>query len=214
MKTIAALSAVVGLIMIAIAAASTVPSAVAQEDQMPGMCNGRTDANLSVNAHANGPRGDAPKYILNISSDSLENISGVLILGQGRDRLEVTEWCRLWHHLPDQPYGDCDDEQDTGSTNVHAVGIATLRDGQEVLVRTDVRENDEGLWFRVRYRAMGDHDGEDGEDGGCEDGGDGCGDGGGGHEEGGCEDEGWTKVPEEGWLALDKLKVRGGGDGG
>jgi hypothetical protein len=28
------------------------------------------------------------------------------------------------------------------------------------------------------------------------------------HDDGGCEDETWTRVPEEGWAPLDQLKVR------
>jgi hypothetical protein len=173
------------------------------------MCNGRSDAGIAVNAQANG----TSKYVLNIKTDGEGNPKGRLILGQGPDRVSVSDFCRMWAHLPGQPPGPCGREEDIGTTNVHAVGLGTL-DGEAILVRTDIRETDEGIFFRVRYRPLPDH-GEDDENGGggCEDeGGDGCGEGGGaggGHEDGGCDDESWTRIPAEGWLPLQQLNARG-----
>jgi hypothetical protein len=213
MKTIiASLTAIVGLIASAVSMGPSFPASIAAaQPGLPGMCNGRSDANISVNAHANGQPNGVPKYILNISTDEDGNPSGALILGRGPDRLIVEDFCRLWHHLPGQPVGPCGREEDIGVTNAHAVGIAMLPDGQELLVRTDVRENDDGMFFRVRYRAIEEHgEGEEGEEEGCEDGEGGCGDGGGGGGHGGgCEDDGWIRVPQEGWLSLRQLNVRG-----
>jgi hypothetical protein len=212
--SIAALIALLGWIASVASMGLLLPASTAHaQPELPGMCNGRSDANVSVNAHANGRPNGVPKYILNIATDEEGNPYGVLILGRGRDRLIVEDFCRLWQHLPGQPVGPCGREEDIGVTNVHAVGITMLPDGQEVLVRTDVRENDEGMFFRVRYRALEDHgEGEEGEEDGCEDGEGGCGDGGGGggHDGGGCEDDGWTRVPPEGWHPLRQLNAHGG----
>jgi hypothetical protein len=191
--------------LLSFAPALPVTKATAQHE-LPGMCNGRSDANTVVNAHANGQPNAVPKYILNLSSDSLGEITGTLVLGKGPDRLQVVEWCRLWQHIAGDPYGghggECDEGggegEDHGSTNLHAVGLTTFH-GDRVLVRTDVRENDEGKFFRVRYRVLGDHGEDDcGDEGGCEEV---------TVEEEPCEG-GWTRIPAEGWLPLDQLKVR------
>jgi hypothetical protein len=65
--------------------------------------------------------------------------------------------------------------------------------GQQVLVRTDVRQSEGKIFFRVRWRAMGEHH-EEGAIAAAE-------------EEGGCEDEGWIRIPVEGWAPLDQLIV-------
>lgn len=213
---IAALAAVIGLmasLAFAVPWSRNLPTAEAQ--QLPGMCSGRTDANVNVKANGTsvqrgGPGGPATviTYRLDISSDESGVPSGVLAIGPGPNRVLVTDFCRLWQHLPGQPVGECGNEEDIGATNIHAVGIATLPDGTEVLIRTDLRENEEGQFFRFRYRELGQH-GDEEEGDGCG-GGDGCGDGGGtGHEGGGgCEDESWVRVPEEGWLPLSHLNVQ------
>ena len=173
----------------------------AEDSKLPGMCKGRSDANVVLNAHA-----QAPKYILNISTDSIGVPYGVLILEKGATRLYSDLFCRVWQHLPGQPTGDeCEgelppgtDSSHEGAITAHAVGFGTLRDGTEVLVRTDVRATEEGKFFRVRYRTMGSH---------------------GGHESGlvlpsahedddGCEDETWTRIPAEGWAPLKQLNLR------
>lgn len=111
--------------------------------------------------------------------------------------LQVDEWCRLWHHRPgDTPQGggQCEDDEGhepgEGAINAHAVGIGRAG-GKSVLVRTDVRQTEEGMFFRVRYRDMGQH-----------------------HEEllaaaedDGCDDDNWTRVPVEGWAPLDQLRL-------
>jgi hypothetical protein len=115
----------------------------------------------------------------------------VLILGRSADRVYVDDFCRLWQHLPGQEYGGHHDGEDPpeGTTTAHAVGIGVLPDGTEVLVRTDVRETEEGAFFRARYRLLGAS---------------------GGHEDDGAmgHDEEWTAVPAEGWAPLDHMDLR------
>ena len=205
MKTkIAALAAIAGLLagVVTMGLASPGSTANAEGPARPGMCNGRTDASVVINAHANGqPSLEVPKYILNISSDAEKNLSGTLIVGKGTERVLVEDWCRLWLHQPgDVPGGgsgqcedgDAHDPNDEGAINAHAVGIGWHM-GQQVLVRTDVRQSEGEIFFRVRWRAMGEHH-EEGAIAAAE-------------EEGGCEDEGWTRIPAEEWAALDQLIV-------
>ena len=91
---------VFGALTIGFNASGVVPTTRAQP-ALPGMCNGRADANTQITAHANGRA--ATKYILNIATDASATAEGILVLGQGKSRLEVTEWCRVWQHLPGQP---------------------------------------------------------------------------------------------------------------
>ncbi len=172
-----------GLAVAASTALLTAPTAVAAgETGLPGMCTGRSDPLTSLTAHANG----TPKYVLNLESDESGHPTGVLVLGRGPGRVYVDDFCRLWQHLPGQlPEGEGHpgEEVDEDATTAHAVGIGSLQDGTRVLVRTDVRENDEGRAFRVRYRVMGAH-GEDG------------------------TDEAWTRLPVEGWAPLDLFILR------
>lgn len=175
----------------------------AEGSTVPGMCKGRSDANVVLNAHAQNP-----KFILNVSTDAIGMPYGVLILEKGETRLYVDLFCRLWKHLPGQetggecegesPHGAKAQDEGEGATMVHVVGMGNLQDGSPILVRADMRETEEGKFFRVRYRVLGEH---------------------GGHEEalvaptehedeGDHEDESWTKVPVEGWAALKLLKVR------
>jgi hypothetical protein len=210
MKTnIAALAAIIGLIagVVTLGLASTSSSASAEGPELPGMCNGPSDANVVLIAHANGKPVEVPKYILNLYTDATGKPFGTLVLGQGKDRLQVTDWCRLWMHQPNdtpQGGGQCEGEDDghdpdaLGAITGHAVGIG-WKNGQQVLVRTDVRSNEEGMFFRVRYRAMGEHhDGDEGHVGAAA------------HEdEEDCEGGGWTRVPaEHGWAPLKQLMVR------
>lgn len=183
----AALAAVAGLMP---------GAAVAQAEELPGMCNGRSDAGVVLIAHANGRPGIAPKYILNVTTDETGLPTGTLVLDRGRSRLLVEDWCRVWRHLPGQPTGGCEDEAAgdvEGAATAHAVGTGRLRDGRDVLVRTDVRRTDEGSFFRVRYRLLGSQD-HDAEVVAAED--------------GGCEDEAWTRIPAEGWYPLDQMQLR------
>ena len=217
MKTsIAALAAILGLIagVVWMGPGSSASVALAEEHQLPGMCNGRTDPNVVLNAHANGSRpAGVPKYILNLSTDELGNPAGTLIVGQGKDRLFVGDWCRFWQHQPGSGSGGsghCEEDEghdpDNDMVNAHAVGLAWYK-GEQVLVRTDVRDGEDGKVFRVRYRALDSHHEEVAlaADDGCDDDG-GCGDDGG---DDGCgEDEGWTRIPAEGWHPLAQLKVR------
>jgi len=173
----------------------------AEDSPLPGMCKGRSDANLVVNIHAQDP-----KFILNLSTDTLGVPYGVLILEKGRERLYVDLFCRVWTHLPGQTTGEeCEGEphptqssESHGSTVAHAVGMGALHDGTPVLVRADARETEGGKFFRVRYKTMQSHEGH-GENlitpSAHED-----------HNE--DEDEGWTRIPAEGWAPLKLLKIR------
>jgi hypothetical protein len=165
------------------------PAAVAAGDTgLPGMCSGRSDPSMTLNAHARG----SLKYILNLETDGSGAPTGVLILGRGADRVYVDDLCRFWEHLPGQdPEGNGEDV-DEGATTAHAVGLGSLTDGTRILVRTDVRENEEGAFFRVRYRVMGQHEEASGAEG----------------VEEGHDDEAWTRVPADGWATLDMLHLR------
>lgn len=175
------------------------PAAVAAGDSgQPGMCSGRSDPLMTLNAHANG----TPKFVLNLETDAAGAPEGVLILGRGASRVHVDDLCRFWQHLPGQvPEGEGHEGEQIGegATTAHAVGIGSLEDGTKVLVRTDVRENEEGIFFRARYRVMGMH-GEDHatESGGSESEG----------SEDGHDDGSWTRIPLEGWSPLDLMNLR------
>lgn len=173
----------------------------AEGSQVPGMCKGRSDPNVVLNAHA-----QSPKFILNVSTDQLGVPYGVLILEKGALRLYADLFCRLWQHLPGQPTGgECEGEtphaaasEPEGATMVHVVGMGNLQDGTAVLVRADLRGTEEGKFFRVRYRVMGSHGGHENETiapAAHDDGGD-------------HDDEEWTRVPAEGWAPLKLLKTR------
>lgn len=202
MRTIiAALAAILSLVagVMWLGPGSSASVALAEGQPLPGMCNGQSDPNVALNAHANGSRqAGVPKYILNLSTDELGDPTGTLIVGQGKDRLLVEEWCRLWLHQPDsQPPsgGQCEEDEGhepgEGAINAHAVGLG-WHHGERVLVRTDVRETDEGMFFRVRFRAMGEHDEHEFSAA---------------VEDEGCDDESWHRIPIEGWAPLAQLKV-------
>lgn len=168
------------------------PARQARAAELPGMCNGRTDANLVLTAHANGRPSTVPKYILNVSTDANGSPTGAMILGQGPTRLMVSDWCRVWQHQPGQsPGGDCENAYPDGAITAHAVGLTKL-DGQTLLVRTDIRKLSDGeMFFRVRYRTW------TGEEATAA------------AETDGCDDAAWTWVPaEEGWYPLDQMSVR------
>jgi hypothetical protein len=192
------MAAVAGLALFA----SATP-AVAEGPELPGMCMGRSDAGMVLNAHANG----TPKYVLNLETDAAGVPSGVLIIRRGAERLRIDRFCRMWQHLPGQEPGGGHEgggheggghegggAGEEGATIAHAVGLGQLADGTRILVRTDVRGVEEGTFFRVWYRPMGQH--------------------GGGEEphavaaEEPHEEESWVKLPAEGWLPLDMLKLR------
>jgi hypothetical protein len=204
MKTsMIALFAILGLIASVAPMGPLLPASTAHaQHELPGICNGRSDPNVGVNAHANGRSGEEPKYILNLFTDDLGAPYGTLVVGQGKGRLMVREWCRMWLHQPgSESDGNCPGDEghnpDDDIVNAHAVGIA-WHEGERVLVRTDVREHDvseheeEKRVFRLRYRAIGQHHEDETPP----------------TEEGdGCEDESWTRIPTEGWYPLDQLKV-------
>ncbi len=186
------------LVGLAAAASTTLlaaPAAVAAGDAgRPGMCTGRSDPLTRLNAHASV----SPKFVLNVETDSAGLPTGVLILGRGADRVYVDDICRVWQHLPGQEPDGAGEDVDETATTAHAVGLGALADGTPVLVRSDVRENADGTFFRVRYRVMGPHaGGGTTEPGGQVDG-----------SEGEHDDEAWTRVPLEGWAPLDGMNLR------
>lgn len=202
--TTVTITALLGLILSVLALGFASPGMSASAEEHPGvpMCNGRKDPNVVITAHANGR--SATKYILNIRTDASGAPDGVLVLGRGNDRLIVEDWCRVWQHLPEQPYPEQCEEgpPPEGAITAHAVGTAMSVTGERLLVRTDMRETGEGRFFRVRYRELpGGEDHEPGEEPGHEPG-----------EEDGCEDETWTRIPAEGWAPLDQMRVRAGLD--
>lgn len=175
--------------LFAVAGASFITSAStkhAASAATPEMCNGRSDPNLHVTAQANGATDSVPKYFVNVANDASGTAAGTLILSLpgSSERLVVTDWCRVWQHLPGQPSsGSCGMTYPAGAITAHAVGTTEL-DGQSLLVRTDVRQLATGeMTFRVRYRPLGTETATDD-----------------------CE-TGWTKVPAEGWYPLDTFRV-------
>ncbi|HEX6127525.1 MAG TPA: hypothetical protein VF071_00730 [Candidatus Limnocylindria bacterium] len=197
----------VGAVLLTTLAVPTAP-ARAVELSAVAMCNGRTDPNIKVIAHAR-PSATVPRYVVNVWTDATGAPFGALVVDQDGDRIVVDQWCRVWQHLPDQPGGQCSEEVPEGAITAHAVGLGTHAEGRSVIVRTDVRATDEGLFFRVRYRVPESHDAAiAADDGGCGDEG-GCGEG--DEHEGGCED-GWTRLPAEGWYPLRQLSVRAVGE--
>jgi hypothetical protein len=177
------------------AALLAAPGAGAVEGpDLPGMCLGRSDPGMTLTAHANG----TPKYILNLETDATGDPTGVLILGRSKTRVYADDLCRFWQHMPGQePGGGMGEDAEEGATTAHAVGIGMLADGTRVLVRTDVRVNEEGMFFRARYRVMGQH-GDESVTAAADD----------GHDDGGHEDDSWTRIPTEGWAPLNQFNLR------
>ena len=183
-------------LMTALGIASIAPPVAAEGSATPGMCNGRSDENMLINAHARG----GTKYIFNVSTDERGHPSGDLIVGRGKTRLHVDDFCRVWQHIDGlEPgghgdgHGSCGANLSSGATVVHAVGTGRLDDGSPILVRTDARETDKGMFYRVRYRKMGSHT----------------------HEatahadEQGCSGEDWVSLTAgHGWPSLDFLEVQ------
>jgi hypothetical protein len=177
-----------------LASFSLEPCASGGPPPLPGMCNGRTDANILLFAFARPRAGVAPTYFLSLFTDGDGDPTGLLrVFGRGVADITVKDWCRLWLHIPGQaPGGDCEEEPpDEGDLNAHAVGIGSAN-GEEVLVRTDVRRTEEGTFFRVRFRSL-EHEHEEVTTSA--------------HEDDGCTDDSWTRIPAEGWAPLDILKA-------
>ena len=131
--------------------ASAHPAGASEAAPLPGMCNGRSDPNLVVIAHANGPV--SPRFILNVNTDRSGHPSGSLMLGRGPGTLTASNWCRVWQHLPgSQPQGDCETAYPVGAITAHAVGIGSFG-GHAVVVRVDVRKYADGtMGYRLRYQ--------------------------------------------------------------
>lgn len=163
---------------------------------LPGMCNGRKDPDTLVAARAGVATANPPQasYTLNVRTDADGLPTGVIVLEQGNDRLYVDELCRLWGHVPGESAGQCPDAGSAeGSTTVHVVGIGSFRDGAEMVVRADMRQSQDGRFFRVRWRPI-ETDHESGEAAPTQVAGE-------------CA-EGWDRYPGEGWAPLDTLEVQ------
>lgn len=184
---IVGLLAIAGMVLVA-------PGAADAESTTPGMCNGRSDGNVRLNAQAWG----AIDLRLNVVTDPAGRPAGLFDVGQGPSRIRVDKLCRLWQHVPGQsPEGRGEEDDPEGATNVHVVGTGRLPDGTAVLVRADVRalaarDGRLGSYgkteFRVRYRPLGSHD----------------------HEEFAAEEEeeGWVRIPAEGWAPLNRFNLQ------
>jgi hypothetical protein len=180
---------VAGVTAVGATVLSAVPAATASEETgLPGMCAGRSDPMMRMNAHAGG----TPKLVLNLGTDAAGAPTGVLVAGRGADRVQSVDLCRFWQHLPGQEPGHGGEVVEEGATTAHAVGMGTLQDGTSVLVRADVRATEEDTVFRVRHRPLGAHDHEEGHEGGDD----------------GHDDDAWTMIPSEGWAPLDRLDLR------
>lgn len=191
-RFVALITAVIAIMFMAFLAATGSQMAGAAAQPLPGMCNGRSDPNLVIIAHANGRPRDVPKFILNVATDATGKPTGSLILDRGRARITVSDFCRVWQHQPDQsPGGDCETTYPTGAITAHAVGLTRL-DGQTLLVRTDVRKMLDGsMLFRARYRTWSGAEISAAAD------------------TGGCDETGWTWIPaEEAWSPLVQMSVR------
>jgi hypothetical protein len=192
------------LLLAGAAATSASATIAAEAPDLPGMCNGRSDADVVLTAHTVGADAKrSRKLIVNLETDADGHPTGVLVSGSGTDRLEVVDWCRLWTHRPgDVPEGDGHDGDlpDDSATIVHAVGTMVADDGSRVLVRFDARGTEDGDVYRVRYRTMGAHD--DIPDDATHD--DGT------HDDSSHGDDGhesaWTFIPAQRWAPLTQLR--------
>ena len=202
------------LLIVLLAASGSGCSVAAEEGPtLPGMCNGRTDADMLMIARASGGLDGAQDatLVLEVRTDAERTPTGSISFEHDGIRLLVDDICRVWGHQPGQEAGTCSDAspaqgatQPEGAAIAHAVGITTL-DGAEMVVRVDVQGTEEGRRFRVRWRPVEtSHDASavpSAQDSG--------GRGSGGGEDGGCGGD-WQRYPADGWATLDELDVRVG----
>ncbi len=164
---------------------TSMPSrAAAAATTTPGMCNGRSDPGLHVTVQAGSSSGQP--FFVDLWNGPSGGATGSLVMPVpgSAERLVVTDWCRVWQHQPGTPSsGTCGLTYPEGAVTAHAVGTTRLN-GQDLLVRTDVRQLATGeMSYRVRYRPLAAESVTDD-----------------------CE-TGWTKLPAEGWYPLDVFRV-------
>lgn len=187
-KIAAILIGVIGVVAGVTLFNGTAAPASARAAALPEMCSGRAAQNLLITARTNGVPGKVPEFTLEVWTDASGKATGLMILGSGGDRLEVTDWCRVWQHIVGQKEGgNCGEGYPAGAVTAHAVGLIKRPDGT-LLVRVDIRKLADGrMLFRVRYRSFTAEEGVSEGDS--------------------CEDGNWTRVPAEGWAPLDQMHV-------
>lgn len=151
-----------------------------------GSCRGASAPLRTVQVHVVGrqaQRDVGVKVVAELASDELGRVSGELVVGRGRQRLEVLAWCRLWS-------GGRGADEVEGV--LHVLGVAADR-----LVRLDVKapeDDQEGSWkVRVRTRAS-HHEGTSEVIAETRESNDG-------------EEVGWTSLTGEGWLAANRVRI-------
>ena len=175
-------SAVVGVMVFS--AASHVSSAEL------GPCRGASSPLHTVLVHVVGrqaQRETGIKVVGDLASDELGRVSGELVVGRGRQRLEVLSWCRLWS-------GGRENGETAGV--LHVLGVAADGSGGDQLVRLDLKSpegDSNGPWkVRVRVRPVQDDE----------------------HAHSSLatstdehDDGGWESLTGEGWLAATRVRV-------
>ncbi len=195
--------------MLLVASGSGCAVAAEEGPTLPGMCNGRTDADMLMTARASGGLDDTQDatLVLEIRTDAERTPTGSISFEHDGFQLLVDDICRVWGHQSGQEAGTCSDATPSeGATNAHAVGITTL-DGAEMVVRVDVQGTEEGRRLRVRWRPV-ETSHEASETLSAQDSG---GRGPGGGEDGGCGGD-WQRYPADGWATLDQLDVKAGAE--
>ena len=152
----------------------------AQSNERGGPCEGASAPSQKVQVHVVGKQArQSIKVIGDFESGSQGAVTGELIVGQGKNQLVVTNWCRVWTSK----------ETSSGHSSVtHLLGISTSVDGREMYAQVDLR-SEEGGKVRVRTREIKSHDSHE--------------------VEALAEDqhEGWKSITGEGWLAVTKLRI-------
>lgn len=143
-----------------------------------GPCGGASAPSQVLQAHVVGQKAKGTlKVVAHFESDSYGDVQGELILGQREQRIEVTNWCRIW-------IGGKNAE-DSGVIHVLGTSVDTI--GREIYVQVDVRSS-EGGRIRVRTRVLSQHTADiaaaDEEEHG-----------------------GWKSLTGEGWLTTTRLRV-------
>ena len=143
-----------------------------------GPCGGASAPPLQVHVHVVGKQSQASmKLIGHFELDEDGLIIGELVVGQGKRQIRVTSWCRIW----------ISNSVSKHSSATHVLGVSTMPDGREMLIRVDLRDEDGGK-VRVRVRSISgsnSHSTQVDED----------------------SDEGWKSVTGEGWLSTTRLQV-------
>lgn len=154
-----------------------------------GPCRGASAPLHTVQVHVVGrqaQRETGIKVVADLASDELGRVSGELVAGRGRQRLEVLSWCRLWSG-----------GRGSGETEsvLHVLGLAADASGDDRLVRLDLKPPEaefDGSWkVRVRVRPVDDEHAHSSLATASDE-----------HDDGG-----WQSLTGEGWLAATRVRV-------